>query len=51
MKNYERNNDQQKMKTLQAEMKEDRNKSEGKSNKNFGPSNAWGSIASVDNLS
>ena len=39
------------MKTLQAEMKEDRNKSEGKPNKNFGPSNAWGSIASVDNLS
>jgi hypothetical protein len=39
------------MQTLQAEMKIDKNRSEGKTNKNWGPNNAWGSIASIDNLS
>ena len=44
MKNYERNNDQKKMKTLQIEMQVDKNRAEGKKNKNWGPNNAWGSI-------
>jgi len=33
------------------EMQIDKNRTEGKKNKNWGPANAWGSIASADNLS